>query len=146
MSETTVKTPWKPFIGEIPFNLDYFQGTIYQAVKRMAEQYPTNVAFDFMGSSTTYKKMLEEINKCARSLKTLGIREGDRVTIALPNCPQAIYSLYALNCIGAVANMIHPLSAEKEIEFYRLKLERSSSLGKTQNNGTGCEGSTANGF
>lgn len=35
---------------------------------------------------------------------------------------------------------------EKEIEFYRLKLERSSSLGKTQNNGTGCEGSTANGF
>ena len=62
MSDIKVKTPWKPFIGEIPFNLNYFQGTIYQAVKRIAEQYPNYIAFDFMGSSTTYKKMLEEIN------------------------------------------------------------------------------------
>ena len=36
----------------------------------------------------------------------------------MPNCPQAIYMFYAINMIGAVANMIHPLSAENEIEFY----------------------------
>ncbi len=118
MAEVTAKTPWKDYLGEIPFHLDYFEGTMYQAVKNIAEKYPNYIAFDFMGSQTTYKKMLNEINRCAKSLRTLGIREGDKVTIALPNCPQAIYSLYALNCIGAVANMIHPLSAEKEIEFY----------------------------
>ena len=118
MSQTTVKTPWKSFLGEIPFHLEYFRGTMYQAVKRIAAQYPNQIAFDFLGTRTTYKKMLLEIEKVARSLKAAGIRAGDRVTIALPNCPQAIYSLYALNCIGAVANMIHPLSAEKEIEFY----------------------------
>ena len=118
MAEITAKAPWKDHLGDIPFNLDYFSGSMYQAVKAAAEKYPNNIAFDFQGSTTTYKKMLQEINKCARALKTIGIREGDKVTIALPNCPQAIYSLYALNCIGAVANMIHPLSAEKEIEFY----------------------------
>lgn len=118
MSEITVKTPWKKHLGDIPFNLEYFHGSMYQAVKAIAEQYPNNIAFDFMGSSTSYKKMMQEIERCARSLKTIGIRPGDKVTIALPNCPQAIYSLYALNSIGAVANMIHPLSAEKEIEFY----------------------------
>jgi len=91
---------------------------MYQMIKRTAEMYPNKIAFDFQGLSTTYKRMLNEINRCAKALKTIGIREGDRVTIALPNCPQAIYSLYALNCIGAVANMIHPLSAKKEIEFY----------------------------
>ena len=46
------------------------------------------------------------------------MRENDKVTIALPNCPQAIYMFYAVNLVGAIANMVHPLSAEKEIEFY----------------------------
>ena len=40
------------------------------------------------------------------------------MTIAMPNCPQAIYVFYAANLIGAIANMVHPLSSEKEIEFY----------------------------
>ncbi|MCF0229634.1 MAG: AMP-binding protein, partial [Parasporobacterium sp.] len=114
----TVKTPWKNHLGDLPFHLDYFDGSLYDAVKAAAEKYPNNIAFDFMGKSTTYKTMISEIQKCARSFKTLGVREGDRVTIALPNCPQAIYSFYGLNCIGAIANMVHPLSAEKELEFY----------------------------
>ena len=46
------------------------------------------------------------------------MREGDKVTIALPNCPQAIQVFYAVNLVGGICNMIHPLSAEKEIEFY----------------------------
>ena len=114
----TVKTPWKDFLGSIPFHMEYFDGTLYEAVKRTAEKYPNNIAFDFMGRSTTYRALLTQIQRCARSLKTLGIREGDHVTIALPNCPQAIFSFYALNCIGAIANMVHPLSAEKELEAY----------------------------
>ena len=61
---------------------------------------------------------MREIHRCARALKTIGVREGDKVTIALPNCPQAIYMFYAVNLVGGIANMIHPLSAEKEIEFY----------------------------
>ena len=36
----------------------------------------------------------------------------------MPNCPQAIYLFYAINLVGGIANMVHPLSAEKEIEFY----------------------------
>ena len=114
----TAKTPWKEFLGDLPFHLNYYDGTLYEGVKAAAEKYPNYVAFDFMGRSTTYRKMLEQIQKCARSFRTLGIREGDHVTIALPNCPQAIFAFYALNCIGAIANMVHPLSAEKELEFY----------------------------
>ena len=114
----TAKTPWKDYLGDLPFHLNYYEGTLYEGVKAAAEKYPNYVAFDFMGRSTTYRKMLEQIQKCARSFRTLGIREGDHVTIALPNCPQAIFAFYALNCIGAIANMVHPLSAEKELEFY----------------------------
>ena len=118
MFEITAKTPWADHLGVVPMHLEYFQGTMFEAVEKVAEKYPNNVAFDFMGKATTYKKLVQQVNACARSLRTIGVRQGDRVTIAMPNCPQSIYMFYAVNLIGAVANMIHPLSAEKEIEFY----------------------------
>lgn len=113
-----VEMPWKTQVGDAPLTLEYTNGSIYDKVEAIAKAYPNQVAFDFMGKSTTYKHMLQEINACAKSLKTIGVRENDRVTIAMPNCPQAIYMLYAVNLVGAVANMVHPLSAEKEIENY----------------------------
>lgn len=114
----TVKTPWQNHMGDVPMHLDYFDGTMCQAVMAIAEKYPNNVAFDFMGKSTTYKELVKQIENCAKALRTIGIRENDKVTIAMPNCPQSIYLFYAINQIGAIANMIHPLSAENEIEFY----------------------------
>ena len=118
MEEITAKMPWKGHTGDVPLYLDYFEGSMFEKVAEIAEQYPNNVAFDFMGRSTTYRQMVSEIERCARALKTIGVRENDKVTIAMPNCPQAIYMFYAVNLVGAIANMIHPLSAEKEIEFY----------------------------
>jgi len=118
MDQITAKTPWKDQMGDVPMHLTYFEGSMYEAVAEIARKYPRNVAFDFMGKSTTYQEMLQQIETCAKALKTVGIREGDKVTIAMPNCPQSIYLFYAINLVGGIANMIHPLSAEKEIEFY----------------------------
>ena len=118
MSEITAKTPWLSSLGDVPATLEYFDGSMVEAVNQIAEQYPNNIAFDFMGKSTTYRELVKNIERCAQSLKTIGIREGDRVTIAMPNCPQAIYLFYAVNLVGAVGNMVHPLSSEKELEFY----------------------------
>ena len=118
MEEITAKMPWKGHTEDIPLHLEYFEGSMFDAVKKAANQYPDYTAFTFMGRGTSYREMIREIEKCARALKTIGVRENDRVTIALPNCPQAIYMFYAVNLVGAIANMVHPLSAEKEIEFY----------------------------
>lgn len=117
-TEITVKAPWKDHMGGVPFTLDYFDGSMYEKIEEIASKYPSNVALHFMGRSITYRQMIHKVETCAKALKVIGVRENDRVTIALPNCPQAIYLFYAVNMIGAVANMIHPLSAEKEIEFY----------------------------
>ena len=118
MQTITAKTPWIHQLVGVPAHLDYFQGSMYEAVEKIAKEFPNAVAFDFMGRSTTYTRLVKEINQCAKSLRTIGVRKGDRVTIAMPNCPQAIFMFYAVNLVGAIANMIHPLSAEKEIEHY----------------------------
>ena len=113
-----VKTPWMPFMNGIPAQLDYFEGSMCEAVENIAEKYPNVIAYDFMGSHTNYRRCVEEIHACARALRAAGIKENDRVTIAMPNAPQAVSMFYAVNMVGAIANMIHPLSAEGEIEFY----------------------------
>ena len=125
MTDNTVKTPWYPYTEGVPVHLEYFKGSMFDMVASVAARYPNYVAFDFMGKSTTYAKMIKKIEQCAQALKTIGIRKGDCVTIAMPNCPQAIYMFYAINLIGGIASMVHPLSSEKEIEFY---LNESNSI------------------
>ncbi len=114
----TAKTPWESSMGVIPMHLDYYQGSMCSRVFDMAAKYPTNIAFDFMNKPTSYRELEKNIKQCARSLRTIGVRQGDCVTIAMPNCPQAIYMFYAVNLVGGICNMVHPLSSEKELEFY----------------------------
>ena len=114
----TAKTPWKDHLGDIPFSIEYFQGSMWEGIERQAKEHGNFVAFDFMGRGTTYREFYRNIEACARSLRTIGVRPGDTVTIAMPNCPQGIYMFYAVNMVGAIASMVHPLSSEKELEFY----------------------------
>ena len=77
MSENnTVKTPWYPYTEGVPVHLDYFKGSMFDMVASVAARWPKNVAFDFMGKSTTYARMIKNIEQCARALKTIGIRKG----------------------------------------------------------------------
>ncbi|MGN0819969.1 MAG: class I adenylate-forming enzyme family protein [Christensenellaceae bacterium] len=117
MSEKT-KTPWLSSYGQANFYLTYPQKSMSDLVLENCEKYPSQTALSCMGTKISYKKMGKNILKTARAFEALGIRKGDVVTICLPNIPQAVYALYALNYIGAIANMIHPLSAEKEIVFF----------------------------
>lgn len=94
-----------------------FNITIPEVLINTARANPDKIALDYMNTKITYKKLLDLVNKCAESLHISGIKPGDRVTICLPNIPQSVIAFYAVLSIGAVANMIHPLSAGPEIEF-----------------------------
>ena len=67
---------------------------------------------------TDYATFLRRVDLTARAFVAMGIHRGDRVTICMPNSPQGVDCFYALNRIGAIPNMIHPLSAPHEIAFY----------------------------
>ena len=113
-----VKTPWLSSYGELPFRLDYPDGTMYDAVCAAGAESPSFTALEFLGRKISYSHMIQMIDKTARAFVCLGVKPGDTVTLCMPNVPQTVYSLYALNKIGAVASLIHPLSAENEIVFY----------------------------
>ena len=113
-----IKTPWEPWMGEVPMHLDYFRGSMVEMVENVAKAHPDVIAYEFMGGHTNYAKLVEQIHACARALRQMGIKPEDRVTICMPNAPQTVVMFYAVNMVGAIANMVHPLSAEGEIEFY----------------------------
>ena len=99
-------------------HLEYPDATMFQLVERISAQYPDEPAYEFYGKKTTYRQFIHRIERAARAFYASGIRSGDAVTVCMPNTPQALDCFYALNRIGAVANMVHPLSAETEITGY----------------------------
>ncbi len=105
-------------IDTLPKNIEYFNGGLYDAIYDASCKYPLNTALDYFDTQISYKDLIKKINKVAAALKAIGAEKGENITICMPNTPEGIYMLYAVNEIGAVANMVHPLSSEKEIEDY----------------------------
>ena len=117
-NENLVKTPWYNSYGDMPKHLEYKDTSLYNAILDTAKKHPTLIAYDYFGVKKTYKEFIEKINECAMSFKAIGIKEKDVVTICMPNTPEGIIAFYAINVIGAVVNMVHPLSSENEIKYY----------------------------
>ena len=110
--------PWLKFYGQVPHTLEYPRVSMYEAVRLSAAEHLDEPAYDFLGHTSTYRKFMEDIDHCADALAAIGVKKGDRVTISMPTSPQGIICFYAVNKLGAVSSMIHPLSPAKEIEFY----------------------------
>lgn len=110
--------PWYDFYGDVPHHLEYPKGSMVDVLMDTVLKYPDNDAIEYFNNKYTYKELMDNVIDCAKSLKTIGVKEGDVVSICMPNTPEALFMFYAVNMVGAVSNMIHPLSSEKEIEFF----------------------------
>ncbi len=101
--------------------------TMYQAIVDATYRLPNDPAYEFQGKYTTYKEFLAKIDAAAKAFSHHGIHYGDVVTLCMPNLPTSLDIFYGLNKIGAIASMIHPLSAEKEIKHY-LNISKSKAI------------------
>ena len=113
-----INAPWEKYYKKEDLNVKIPDITMYDEVYKSYIKYPYNVAISYMGRKINYKKLIKQIDNVAKGFYKLGIRKGDIITIMLPNIPESLVALYALNKIGAIANMTHPLSAEEEILEY----------------------------
>ena len=107
-----------PNIDPTPVHHPYPETTMFGAVSASADRFPKAPAYEFMGKYTTYSEFVKKIELAAGAFYKAGLRKNDVVAICMPNTPQALICMYALNRIGAIANMIHPLSSRKNITYY----------------------------
>jgi long-chain acyl-CoA synthetase len=117
--------PWHKFYSDIPKSINYPSVTMYESLMQSVKRVPNKIAWDFLGTTCTYENFGFQISQCADALAKLGLKKGDTITISMPTSPQGIICFYAVNKLGAIASMIHPLSTETEIEFY-LKISGST--------------------
>jgi long-chain acyl-CoA synthetase len=113
-----IEKPWLKFYGDVPHTIQYPELSMYEAVRETALRKGKATAYDFLGYESSYGSFIKEVDKFADALASIGLKKGDRVTISMPTTPQGIICFYAVNKLGAVASMIHPLSTVSEIEFY----------------------------
>ena len=119
-----IKTPWYKYYDGVREHLEYSDTSLYDTVVESMLKHPDYISYDYFGNKKTYQEFVHQIDNCAKSFKQLGVGYKDIICICMPNTPEAIISFYALNKIGAVANLIHPLSGENEIKYF-LNLTKS---------------------
>ena len=93
----------------------------------------------YFGNRITYGQFIRDIDAFAAGLAQIGVKKGDFVTIFLPNIPQCVMAVYSINRIGAVCNLVHPLSTRAELE-HCVKLTDSRFILAFEGNEGVCEG------
>ena len=114
----SIDKPWLKYYSEEAINAPLPECTIYEYLVENNKDYLSDIAIYYLGRKITYKELFYNIDKTAAALLKVGVKEKEIVTIALPSIPEALYCVYALNKIGAVANMIHPLAGRDETINY----------------------------
>ena len=107
---------WLQHYGNMPEHMQYNEGSIYDMFHEVAQQFPELPALEFFDVEYKFREFDKQVNIVAESLQRFGVVVDESVTICMPNIPEAIFIIYAVNKIGAVCNVIHPLSDVDEIK------------------------------
>lgn len=96
--------------------MDASNFTLYEVIEHRAKTDPYLKALYYQGKKISYKRFLKLIDRQADILyNQLGVRKGDIILIAQPNIPDTLILFYAVNKIGAIANMVHPFTPFNQI-------------------------------
>ena len=116
INKMTHKKLWDKYYAKKDRKINVPNLSVYEYLRECNKDNMDATAINYFGKTMNFRYFFGEINLCAKALRSQGIRPGDVVTVLMANTPEAVIAFYAINKIGAIANMVHPLSAEEEIK------------------------------
>ncbi len=111
------RTWTKHYDKKVPHTYEYPKLALWQLAESAAKEFPDNDICEFLGKTTTYRTMWNDVLCFAQALQAMGVKKGDRVAIMLPNCPQYIVAFYGALRAGAIVVGINPLYTPRELEL-----------------------------
>lgn len=114
----SIDRPWLKYYSEEAANAPLPECTAYELLQRGNEGHSDDVALIYFDRKITYGQLLDGIEKAARAFAALGVRRGDIVIMCVINMPETVYALYALDRLGAVANMVDPRTNASQLRDY----------------------------
>lgn len=113
---TYTPRPWlASYAPGVPHEIALPEGSLFDLVEASIREFPTNVALEFFGATTTYAQLGDQIARVAEGLRLLGVQKGDTVALVLPNAPQHIVAFYAVLRLGGIVVEHNPLYTPREL-------------------------------
>lgn len=116
----SIDKPWLKYYSKESIHASLPECTMYEYIRDRNKDNGNRVAMNYYGSNITYAKMFEKIDYMASALETAGIQVGEAVTVCMLNAPETVCLLFALNKIGAVANMVYGVDPPEELQKHLL--------------------------
>jgi long-chain acyl-CoA synthetase len=118
--------PWlKHYEPGVPETVTYEGQLLHQILDASAQKYPDNIALRMLlkylplgiaiQSKTTYRELKESADRFAAALRNLGVKQGDRVSIMLPNIPQQVITYFGALKAGCVVVNTNPTYTSREL-------------------------------
>ncbi|MFO0698821.1 MAG: long-chain fatty acid--CoA ligase [Nitrospira sp.] len=104
----------------VPAVISYPDCTVPDLLQRSASRAPDSIALSFYGARISYGDLDDLTTRLALALLRLGVRQGDRVALMLPNIPQSVIAYYGILKTGAVVVPTNPLYVERELQMQLL--------------------------
>ena len=115
----SIDRPWRKGFSKEVLAAELPSQTMFEYIYEANKDRSDEIALEYMDmKKVTYGELWQHIEEAAKGLTALGVQPGEIVTIAMPNTPEFVYLAYAVNRLGAVMNLIHPLPGEKELHGY----------------------------
>ena len=109
---------WLNFYEEgVPESIEYEEICLPEILNRTAARSPDHIALIFQGYKVTFKELKEMVDRFATCLAGFGIRQGDAVSILLPNVIPCVAAYFAILRLGAIAVMNNPLYSDRELKY-----------------------------
>ncbi|WP_018467255.1 long-chain-fatty-acid--CoA ligase [Calidithermus timidus] len=110
----------KPWLAHydpgVPEHITYPETPLWHLLEQSAQKYPNNVALEFMGYTLKYEQLWESVRHFGQALRSLGMQEGERVAIMLPNSPQFVIAFYGTLAAGGICVNVNPLYTPRELK------------------------------
>lgn len=117
----SIDKPWLKYYSEEAINAKLPECTMYELLWSSNKDYLENTALNYYGRKFTYGQLFDGIEKASKAFSALGVKKGEVVIICTVNTPEMVYALYALNRLGAIANMVDPRTNVDGIREYILE-------------------------
>lgn len=114
----SIDRPWLKYYSEEALNAKVPQCTIYEYLWENNKACLNSTAINYYGHKISYHTMFEEIDRVAHAFMNLGVKTNDVVVIVAVTIPEIVYSIYALNRLGAISNVVDPRTSASGIRKY----------------------------
>lgn len=111
----SIDKPWLKYYTKEEINAGTPKCSIYEKIYENNLHFTNQTALLFFGKKITYKKLFSQVDRTATSLASYGVMNGDNVAICMPALPETVYTILALNKIGANAVLLNPLFDEQQL-------------------------------